>query len=110
MLVVVRERTKEIGIRRAIGAKPQKIISQILMESLFLTTIAGWFGLSLGVGVIQLINSSLGKGSEVFYNPQVNFNVAITALIILIISGLLAGVLPAKRALRIKPIEALRTE
>ncbi len=110
MLVVVRERTKEIGIRRAIGAKPSKITSQILLESLVLTASAGWMGLSVGVGLVELIGKAMGEGAGFFYNPTVNFTVAITALIILILSGLLAGMLPARRALRIKPIEALRTE
>ncbi|HKK60688.1 MAG TPA: ABC transporter permease, partial [Salinivirga sp.] len=110
MLVVVRERTKEIGIRRAIGAKPVKITNQILLESLVLTASAGWMGLVFGVGLIELINSAMGEGSDFFSNPTVNFSVAITALTILVISGVMAGMLPAKRALRIKPIEALRTE
>ncbi len=110
MLVVVRERTKEIGIRRAIGAKPAKITNQILMESLVLTASAGWMGLVAGVGLVELINKAIGEGSGFFYNPTVNFQVAISSLIILVLSGLLAGMLPAKRALRVKPIEALRTE
>src|SRR6056297_456416 len=110
MLVVVRERTKEIDIRRAIGAKPVKITNQILLESLVLTASAGWMGLVFGVGLIELINSAMGEGSDFFSNPTVNFSVAITALTILVISGVMAGMLPAKRALRIKPIEALRTE
>lgn len=110
MLVVVRERTKEIGIRRAIGAKPIKIISQILMEALVLTASAGWMGLVFGVGIVELVNKAIGDGSDFFYQPSVNFQVAVTALIILIISGVMAGMLPARRALKIKPIEALRTE
>lgn len=110
MLVVVRERTKEIGIRRAIGAKPIKIITQILLEALVLTASAGWMGLAFGVGLVELVNKAIGDGSDFFYKPTVNFQVAVTALIILVISGVLAGMLPARRALKIKPIEALRTE
>lgn len=110
MLVVIRERTKEIGIKRAIGAKPIKIITQILLESLVLTTTAGWMGLAFGTAVIELVNSAIGEGSDFFHNPTVNFQIAVTALFILIVSGVMAGMLPAHRALRIKPIEALRTE
>lgn len=110
MLIVVRERTKEIGIRRAIGARPSNITSQILLESLVLTASAGWMGLAAGVGIVELIGTAVGSDGDFFYNPTIDFNIAITALVILVVSGVLAGLLPAKRALRIKPIEALRTE
>jgi putative ABC transport system permease protein len=116
MLIIVKERTKEIGIQRAIGAKPISIISQIIMEAVFLTSAAGYFGLLLGVGVIELLNFGLKKAAEghdertMFTRPEVDFNVAITALIILILFGALAGLIPAKRAVSIKPIDALRYE
>jgi len=110
MLIVVRERTQEIGIRRAIGAKPSNITKQILLEALVLTTSAGWMGLAAGVGLVELLNTVTGNESDFFYNPTIQFNIAVTALIILILSGIMAGFLPAKRALKIKPIEALRTE
>jgi putative ABC transport system permease protein len=113
MLIVVKERTKEIGIQRAIGATPVNIIVQIIIESVFLTTIAGYIGLVLGVGLVELINYFLvnsGANTEMFVNPQVDFNMAISALIILIISGALAGMIPARRAVAIRPIEALRDE
>ena len=113
MLIVVKERTKEIGIQRAIGATPINIISQIITESVFLTSIAGYFGLAIGVGVLELINYLLiktGDDTSMFANPEVDFNKAITALIILIISGAFAGLIPAKRAVSIKPIDALRDE
>ncbi|MCD4745305.1 MAG: ABC transporter permease [Bacteroidales bacterium] len=113
MLIVVKERTKEIGIQRAIGATPINIISQIITESVFLTSIAGYFGLAIGVGVLELINYLLiktGADTSMFANPEVDFNKAITALIILIISGAFAGLIPAKRAVSIKPIDALRDE
>ncbi len=113
MLVVVKERTREIGIQRAIGATPFRIISQIITESIVLTTFAGYFGLVLGVGLLELIDfllESSGTSSEMFLHPGVDFNVAVTALAILIISGALAGFIPARRAVSIKPIDALRYE
>jgi len=113
MLVVVKERTKEIGIQRALGATPRIIITQIITESVVLTTFAGYFGLVVGVGLLELINYLLeksGADTEMFVHPGVNFNVAITALTILIISGALAGLIPAKRAVSVKPIDALRYE
>ena len=113
MLVIVKERTKEIGIMRAIGATPSNVITQIIQESVFLTSIAGYVGLVFGVIIIELINIALiksGSEGEMFKNPEVDFNIAILALIILVISGALAGIIPAKRAVHIKPIEALRGE
>lgn len=109
MLVIVKERTKEIGIRRSIGAKPGTITGQIMLESLTLTFIAGYFGLVAGIGVLQAI-SSVGIESGFFTDPEVDLNVALVALTILIISGLLAGYVPARRALSIKPVDALRAE
>ena len=111
MLIVVKERTKEIGIQRAIGAPPVVIMSQIITESVVLTSIAGFFGLCLGVGLLSLINMALSeqKGGG-FKDPQVDFNMAIMALGILIISGAFAGLLPALRAIKVRPIDALRYE
>lgn len=116
MLIIVKERTKEIGIQRAIGAKPPIIIGQIIMESVFLTTIFGYLGLLLGVGIIELLNYALeqsqsaGAEPSMFMNPEVDFGVAVTALMILIIAGAIAGLIPARRAISIKPIDALRYE
>ena len=115
MLVIVRERTKEIGVQRALGAKPRTIISQIMLESVVLTTVAGYIGLSLGVGLLELVSKVLESkpqgGNEMFFrNPEVNINIALAALTVLVIAGLFAGSIPAKRALSIKPIEALREE
>ncbi len=113
MLIVVKERTKEIGIQRALGATPLKIISQVLTESVFLTTIAGYFGLVLAVFLLELVNTALqanGGVNQGFLNPGVDFNVAVIALVILILAGALAGFMPAKRAVKIKPIDALRDE
>lgn len=111
MLVIVKERTKEIGIQRAIGAKPVKIISQIMSEAVFLTSLAGILGLSAGVWLVELINKSLANGGgDMFKNPEVDIQVASIALIVLIISGAFAGLLPASRAVSVKPIDALRQE
>jgi putative ABC transport system permease protein len=109
MLVTVKERTKEIGIRRALGAKPNDIIVQIMSESLVLTLIAGIVGLVLGVGFLGLIGMAL-KGSGAFMDPQIHFSIAITALMVLIVFGLLAGLIPAGRAINIKAIDAIRDE
>lgn len=113
MLVIVKERTREIGIQRAIGASPYKIVSQIITESVFLTTLAGYVGLVIGVGLVELINFALAQGGgegNMIHNPQVDFYVAINALIILIVSGAIAGFIPARKAISIKPIDALRYE
>ncbi len=113
MLIIVKERTKEIGIKRALGATPFVIVSQIILESVFLTSVAGYFGLLAGIGVLEGVSSLLSgnpDGGGMFDRPEVDLNVAVTALIVLIISGALAGFIPAKRAIQIKPIEALRSE
>jgi len=113
MLIVVKERTKEIGIQRAIGAPPSAIISQIIIESVFLTTMAGYIGLVVGVGLIELVDYlivSSGVESDMFRNPEINFNMAMLSLGILVISGIFAGLIPARRAVSIKPIDALRDE
>ena len=114
MLVSVRERTKEIGIRRALGAKPFDIISQIMNESLVLTSIAGFMGLSLGVGILSLVDNiinNMPEESNIFIkNIIIHFDVALSASFILIMMGLFAGMLPAQRAMKIKAIEALSEE
>ncbi|PWL39278.1 multidrug ABC transporter ATP-binding protein [Flagellimonas aquimarina] len=112
MLIVVKERTKEIGIRRALGEQPMSIKKQILMESIFLTIISGMTGIIFGALVIYGINSLLDSVGPVdmFVNPSVSVGVVSGALMILMISGLLAGFIPAQSAIRVRPIEALRTE
>jgi putative ABC transport system permease protein len=113
MLVVVKERTAEIGIQRALGATPMYVMTQIVLESVILTTIAGYVGLVFGVGLLELINYAMvnfGMDNEMFRRPEVDFYVAIWSLVILIISGAIAGLIPARRAVRIKPIDALRDE
>lgn len=114
MLVTVRERTKEIGIRRALGAKPAAILVQIMNESLVLTAIAGFFGLALGVGLLSIVDNAMtiaaGGEPTFFKHPQLPFNTAIMASVVLLISGMMAGIIPAWRALQIKAIDALRDE
>ena len=111
MLIVVKERTKEIGIRRALGESPWSIKKQILMESIFLTIISGMAGIAFGA-LIFAINYLLDVSGPVmmFINPSVNLGVVTIALIILIVSGLFAGFIPANSAIKVRPIEALRRE
>ncbi len=111
MLIVVKERTREIGVRRAIGATPSAIVSQLMMESVTLTAIAGYAGLVAGIGLLELVNQQLPpEGVNMFVHPGVDLAVALKALCVLIFSGALAGLIPAQRALEISPVEALRTE
>jgi putative ABC transport system permease protein len=113
MLIIVKERTREIGVRRALGATPLHIISQIILESVTLTIVAGYTGLVIGVSLLSLIDKLLVKSggkSQFFLHPEVNFHVALTALAVLVVSGIFAGMIPAKRAVSIKPVEALRDE
>ncbi len=112
MLIVVKERTKEIGIRRALGESPWSIKKQILMESIFLTIISGMAGIVMGALVIYGINYILQVSGPVmmFINPNVNLGVVTIALMILIVSGLFAGFIPANSAIKVRPIEALRTD
>tara|TARA_R110000868_G_scaffold45595_3_gene151175 strand:- start:6295 stop:7554 length:1260 start_codon:yes stop_codon:yes gene_type:complete len=112
MLIVVKERTKEIGIRRALGEDPWSIKLQILMESIFLTIISGMAGITFGALFIYGVNYLLDMVGPVdmFLNPSVNLSVVLIALLILIVSGLLAGFIPAQSAIKVKPIDALRIE
>ena len=107
MVFVVKERTKELGIRKAIGATPRSIIGMILQEAIFITTISGYIGLFIGIGILKLVGDTL---EEDYYitDPYVDLNTAITATILLIGFGAFAGYIPAKRAAQIKPIEAIR--
>ena len=112
MMITVRERTKEIGIRRAIGATPWVILRQIIAEALVLTGVSGVLGICAAVGVLSLIDLHPIQMGEMgtLENVQVSFGVAVSALSVIIIVGLLAGLLPAVRALAIKPVEALSEE
>ncbi len=108
MIFIVKERTKEIGIRKALGATPKSIVSIILIESILITAIAGYFGLLLGVGVLELAAPTL----ETYFikDPSVQPSLIIAATITLILAGAIAGYLPAKKASQIKPIVALRDD
>ncbi len=113
MLIIVKERTREIGIRKALGATPFSIISLILQESIFITAISGYMGLVTSVGLIELSSYLMDKfhlQSDYFSNPEIEFTAAITATVILVITGALAGFIPARTAAKINPIEALSSE
>lgn len=115
MMVTVRERTREIGVRRALGAKPFDIISQIMSESLLLTSLAGMLGLSLGVFLLDTVNNALAANADssngtFFENPEIHIGTAVAATVVLLFSGLLAGLIPAWRAMQIKAIDAIREE
>lgn len=117
MIILVKERTKEIGIRKAIGATPWSIIRLVLSESVFITAIAGFFGMLLGMGVLYIFNMILLNAAaanpmvnRVFYNPSADFQVAVYATFVLILAGLIAGFIPARKASAIQPIEALHDE
>lgn len=111
MLIVVKERTREIGVKRALGATPFQITAQIMLESLFLTAFAGYFGMVCGIWLLEGISALLPPGGAgMFESPDVDLNVVSKALGILVISGSLAGLIPAQRAVSISPVEALRNE
>ena len=108
MLIIVKERTREIGIRKALGAQPVSIIAMILHESIFVTAIAGFLGLIFSLALLEFVGPAIE--TQYIYNPTVNFTVAINTVIILVVAGAMAGFFPAWRAARIKPIIALRDE
>jgi putative ABC transport system permease protein len=108
MLIIVKERTKEIGVRKALGALPRSIVGMILQEAVFVTMFAGLFGLIAGLGLLELVGPQIQN--DFIKYPQVNFNIAITTVFLLVFAGALAGFIPAYRAAKIKPIEALRDE
>ncbi len=109
MMIVVKERTKEIGIRKALGASPSSIVMLILQESVFITSFSGYIGLVLGVFILEAARKVI-PNSDYFRNPDVDIRIAVYATLLLVIAGLLAGFLPARRAAFIQPIDALRDE
>lgn len=109
MFVSVKERTHEIGIRRAIGAKPRTILIQIIAESVAITTLFGYIGIVLGTVASQLLDMGIGD-TDFIKNPTVSLATAIEVTVVLIVAGALAGLFPALKSLKVKPVEALRDE
>lgn len=107
MLIIVKDRTKEIGIRKAIGATPGSIIAMILQESILITGVAGYLGMVSGIGIIYLVSDA---ESEYFRHPNVDLSVVVTATIILVVSGALAGLIPALKAANINPVTAIKSD
>jgi putative ABC transport system permease protein len=113
MIIVVKERTQEIGVRKAVGATPASIISMILQESVFITALAGYLGLFLAILILEAINYLLiVAGAEVgwFSRPEIDLGVGVSSLIVLVVAGTLAGLVPAVKAAAVSPVEALRSE
>jgi putative ABC transport system permease protein len=112
MLITVQERTREIGIRKSVGAKPMSIIAMIVQEAVLITVFFGYFGLFFGVFLLELLAKAIPSGTDgaVFSNPTVDFGTALTALIVLVVAGTLAAMIPAARAAKIKPVEALASD
>ncbi len=113
MLIIIKERTKEIGIRRALGATPWSIIKQILLEALFLTSLSGFLGMIAGVWALEGANSIMTRmdaTSMYFRQPEAELQIVLLSLLILVIAGILAGIIPAKRAIDVKPVDALRAK
>ena len=113
MIITVKERTREIGVRKALGATPFSIVSTLLLESTLVTAVAGYIGLVCGVALLELVSFGLRKAGVTlpyFLNPEVDFKVAVTAIMLLVGVGVLAGLFPAVRAAKITPIEAMRAE
>ena len=109
MVFIVKERTKELGIRKALGAQPSEIIKMILTESIFITALSGFLGMILGIIILNSLDSSALQDYFIT-RAGVDFSIALSATVILIVFGVAAGYIPAKRAAKIKPIVALRDE
>ena len=111
LLITVKERTKEIGIRRALGAKPSEVRNQILLESVVITITSGLLGFIFGILLLMIIDiATKNQDSFPFYNPTVNYSDVFAAMAVMILLGLIIGMIPAQRAVKIRPIEALRSE
>jgi putative ABC transport system permease protein len=109
MMIAVKERTREIGVRKAIGATPSSVLGLVLQEAVAITAVAGYVGLVLGVLVLEAMSRAI-TGSDFFRNPEVHFGVAVSATVLLIAAGAVAGFFPARRAAAVRPVEALREE
>ncbi|MEM6967113.1 MAG: ABC transporter permease [Bacteroidota bacterium] len=112
MLIIVKERTKEIGVRKALGATPRSIVAMIVQESIFLTSVAGYLGLVAGLAVVFGVQSFMEANeieADFFYNPEVNLGMVITAVVVLILSGTISGLIPALQAVKINPVVAMKS-
>lgn len=109
MTIAVKERTREIGIRKALGAKPGSIVGMIMQEAVLITSVSGFIGLLTGIGFLELIRKNMPE-NEYFHNPEADITIAVSATVLLVIAGILAGFFPARRAAKIKPVVALRDE
>lgn len=109
MTIVVKERTKEIGIRKALGATPFSVVSLIVQEAIIITSVAGYFGLVAGVGLLEAVAKNIPP-TQFFDRPEVDIMIAVYATILLVVAGTLAGIFPAMKAAQIKPVVALRDE
>ena len=116
MLITVKERTREFGIRKALGATPNSILRLVIFESMFITTIFGYIGLVFGIALTEAVsiglgNEGLGKdGMTIFLNPSVDMGIVLAATLVLVIAGVIAGYIPARKAVKIKPIEAIQAK
>ena len=114
MLITVKERTKEIGVRKAIGATPMSILRLIIFEAILITAVSGYIGMSMGIGVTEIINSALANasadGPTIFKDPSVSLDIVIKATAFLIVAGVSAGLIPAIKATKVNPIEAMRAD
>ncbi len=110
MLITVNERTREFGVRRALGAQPKSIIGQVVSGTLLLTIVSGCSGMMVGVVLLELVSYAIGEGSEApFQNPEISLSIILLALGVMILFGAIAGLLPAFRAVAVRPVEALRS-
>lgn len=118
MLITVRERTREFGIRKAIGASPWSILRLIIVESVVITTFFGYIGMVLGIAATQYMNATIGQtkvdnglfSAQIFVDPTVSIATCVQATVLMIVAGTIAGLIPARKAAKIRPIEALRAE